>query len=121
MPCLLNDKLSPWAARSVNWLRGLVNPRNHLGRALEVERQIVQMRPAQRRLVRRSVERRNLHSLCQLLGSLGGGERLDDGAELIAQKDAVVGGVETDTVVGHAILRSVIGCLLYTSPSPRDA
>ena len=28
------------------------------------------MRPAQRRLVRRSVERRNLHSLCQLLGSL---------------------------------------------------
>ena len=41
MPYLLNDKLSPWAARSVNWLRGLVNPRNHLGRALEVERQIV--------------------------------------------------------------------------------
>ena len=40
-PYLLNDKLSPWAARSVNWLRGLVNPRNHLGRALEVERQIV--------------------------------------------------------------------------------
>ena len=42
------------------------------------------MRPAQRRLVRRSVERRNLHSLCQLLGSLGGGKCLDDGAELVA-------------------------------------
>ena len=67
------------------------------------------MRPAQRRLVRRSVERRNLHSLCQLLGSLGGGERLDDGAELIAQKDAVVGGVETDAVIGHAVLGLVVG------------
>ena len=43
------------------------------------------MRPAQRRLVRRSVERRNLHSLRQLLGSLGGGERLDDGAERQSQ------------------------------------
>ena len=38
------------------------------------------------------------------LGSLGGGKRLDDGAELIAQKDAVVGGVEADAVVGHAVL-----------------
>ena len=28
MPPNLNDKLSPWAARSVNWLRGLVKPRN---------------------------------------------------------------------------------------------
>ena len=54
---------------------------------------------AQRRLVRRSVERRNLDCLCQLLGSLGGGECLDDGAELVAQKDAVVGGVEADTVI----------------------
>ncbi len=41
--------------------------------------------------LRRLVKRRNLNSLCQLLGTLGGGERLDDGAELIAQKDAVVG------------------------------
>ena len=40
MPCLLNDKLSLWAARSVEPLRGLVKPRNPL------------------------------HSLCQLLGSL---------------------------------------------------
>ena len=53
MPCLLNDELSLWAARSVDRLRGLVKPRN-------------------------------LHGLCQLLGSLGGGERLDDRAELIA-------------------------------------
>ena len=58
--------------------------------------------------LRRLVKRRNLNCLCQLLGSLGGGERLDHGAELIAQKDAVVGGVETDTVVGHAVLRLVI-------------
>ena len=53
MPCLLNDKLSLWAARSVEQLRRLV-------------------------------KRRNLNSLCQLLGTLGGGERLDDRAELIA-------------------------------------
>ena len=57
MPCLLNDKLSLWAARSVEPLRRLV-------------------------------KRRNLNSLCQLLGTLGGGECLDDGAELITQKDA---------------------------------
>ena len=54
MPCLLNDKLSLWAARSVEPLRGLAKPRNLL------------------------------NGLCQLLGSLGGGERLDDRAELIA-------------------------------------
>ena len=54
MPCLLNDKLSLWAARSVKPLRGLAKPRNPL------------------------------HSLSQLLGSLGGGKCLDDGAELIA-------------------------------------
>ena len=54
MPCLLNDKLSLWTSRSVEPLRGLVKPRNPLD------------------------------SLCQLLGSLGGGERLDDRAELIA-------------------------------------
>ena len=53
MPCLLNDKLSLWTARSVEPLRRLV-------------------------------KRRNLNCLCQLLGSLGGGERLDDRAELIA-------------------------------------
>ena len=52
--------------------------------------------------LRRLVKRRNLNSLCQLLGSLGGGKCLDDGAELIAQKDTVVGGVEADTVIGHA-------------------
>ena len=28
MPCLLNDKLSPWVARSVKWLRRLVKRRN---------------------------------------------------------------------------------------------
>ena len=30
MPCLLNDKLSLWAARSVEPLRGLAKPRNPL-------------------------------------------------------------------------------------------
>ena len=30
MPSSLNDKLSLWWARSVNWLRGLVKPRNYL-------------------------------------------------------------------------------------------
>ena len=41
--------------------------------------------------LRRLVKRRNLNCLCQLLGSLGGGEGLNDGAELVAQKHAVVG------------------------------
>ena len=40
--------------------------------------------------------------------SLGGGKCLDDGAELIAQKDAVVGRVEADTVIGHAVLGLVV-------------
>ena len=51
MPPKLKGRLPLWRVCSVNWLRGLVKPRNYKGRALEVERQIVQMRPAQRRPV----------------------------------------------------------------------
>ena len=53
MPPKLKGRLPLWWVCSVNWLRGLVKPRNYKGRALEVERQIVQMRPAQRRAVTR--------------------------------------------------------------------
>ena len=62
MPPKLKGRLPLWRVCSVNWLRGLVKPRNYKGRALEVERQIVQMRPAQRRPVTAFVKRRNLQN-----------------------------------------------------------
>ena len=54
------------------------------------------------------------------LGSLGGGECLDHGAELVAQKNAVVGGVEADAVIGHAVLGLVVGTDLLGTVTVAD-
>jgi len=53
MPCLLNDKLSPWAARSVEPLRRLVKRRNFFDHAAEVERQVAALAGLQRQAVTR--------------------------------------------------------------------
>ncbi len=52
---------------------------------------------------------RLVDSLGELLSTNGCGEGLDDGAELVAQKHAVVGGVEADAVIGHTVLGLVVG------------
>ena len=51
---------------------------------------------------------RALDSLSELLGTIGSGEGVDYRSELVAQKNTVVGGVKTDAVVGHAVLRLVV-------------
>ena len=47
--------------------------------------------------------------LLQLAGTVGGLQGGDDVTQVVAQKHAVVGGVEADAMVGHAVLGAVVG------------
>ena len=53
--------------------------------------------------------RLRLNSSFQLLRAVGGLQSRDHVPQVVAQKHPVVGGVEADAVIGHAVLRPVVG------------
>ena len=63
---------------------------------------------------------RPLHRVCELARAVRGLERRDDVAQAVAFEHFLVRGVETDAVVGHAVLRRVVGADLLGTVARAD-